>query len=408
MSQSFSSNFFKGNRRKLLNIIGNNDLLVLTGNGLLQKNADEPHSFKQDGNFWYITGVTIAESIYVNCKNEEFIILPKRSDYLNIFDGTFNTNEVSKVSGVKQVLDHEEGWQKLEEIVKKQKVINTLSPPPEFIDVYGFYVNPAKSNLFIRLRQINQEFEAKDINVVLRNMRMVKQKEELAAIRKAIEVTGNAIDKVKSNLVNLKYEYEIEALITYEFRKNGATGHSFSPIVSSGKNATILHHNSNNGELNTNELIQLDIGAEVDNYAADISRVISINEPNKRQKQIYDAVLEVQNYAIGLVRPGLIKKDLEISVHKFMGQKLIELGLIKQNIPDEVYKYYPHAVSHFMGYDVHDFGNYDNPLETGVVLTIEPGIYIPEEQIGIRIEDDILVSESGNENMSSKITRVLY
>lgn len=405
MNQNFSPRFFKNNRSRLLNIIGNNNLLILTGNGLVQKNADEPHSFKQDGNFWYLTGIAIAESVYVNYKNEEFIILPKRSDYLNIFDGTFNTKEISKISGIKEVLDNELGWQKLKAIVSKQKVINTLSPPPEFIEDYGFYVNPAKSNLFMRLRQINQTFEVRDINKVLRNLRMVKQEEELAAIRRAIDITGIAIDKVKSNLKNLKFEYEVEALITYEFRKNGASGHSFSPIVSSGKNATILHHNSNNSKLNKDELIQLDIGAEVDNYAADISRVISINKPSIRQKEIYDAVIEVQNYGISLVKPGLVKKELEVSVRNFMGQKLIELGLIKHNTPDEVYKYYPHAVSHFMGYDVHDFGNYESPFEPGVVLTIEPGIYIPEEQIGIRIEDDILITESGNENLSSKISR---
>ena len=154
-------------------------------------------------------------------------------------------------------------------------------------------------------------------------------------------------------------------------------------------------------------LVLLDVGAESSQYAADISRTYAIGEPTKRQQQIHEAVIEVQDYAFGLLKPGVMLAEYEKQVTHFMGEKLRSLGLIKNVEDDEIRKYFPHATSHFLGYDVHDVGDYSRPLEPGVVMTVEPGIYIPEEGIGVRIEDDVLITTTGIEILTEQLPRDL-
>jgi Xaa-Pro aminopeptidase len=157
----------------------------------------------------------------------------------------------------------------------------------------------------------------------------------------------------------------------------------------------------------SDELLLLDVGAEVNHYAADITRTVSISAPSRRQQAVFDAVLEVHAFALSLLRPGALMKENEQQIEQLMGEKLRELGLIKSIEHDEVRKYYPHATSHFLGLNVHDIGDYLRPLEPGMVLTVEPGIYIPEEAIGVRIEDDVLITADGYEILTDRLPRKL-
>jgi Xaa-Pro aminopeptidase len=231
----------------------------------------------------------------------------------------------------------------------------------------------------------------------------------LQAIQQAIDVTIDTLREITrpSALAKYAHEYEIEADLTRGFRKRGASGHSFEPIVAGGERACILHNVANNGELSSDELLLLDVGAEVNHYAADITRTISIVAPSRRQQAVYDAVLEVQEFAFSLLKPGAFMKENEQKIEHFMGEKLRELGLIKTIEHDEVRKFYPHATSHFLGLNVHDVGDYTKPLEPGMVLTVEPGVYIPEENIGIRIEDDVLITAEGYEVLTARLPRQL-
>jgi Xaa-Pro aminopeptidase len=230
-------------------------------------------------------------------------------------------------------------------------------------------------------------------------MRVIKQKQELAAMRQAIKITVSGINKVAKRLEKFKFEYEIEAALFSEFKKRGATGHAFDPIIAAGANGCQLHYLANKSPIGKGPIL-LDVGAEVDHYAADITRTYPLGQFTKRQQAVFDRVEEVQKYALELLKPGVILKDYEKSVRDYMGEKLRELGLIKTIDEASVRKYFPSLTSHYLGLDVHDVGYYDRPLEPGMVLTVEPGIYIQKEGIGVRIEDDVLITDKGVEVLS--------
>jgi Xaa-Pro aminopeptidase len=241
-----------------------------------------------------------------------------------------------------------------------------------------------------------------DLRPHLTRMRSIKQDKELEAIQLAIDLTLKTIKQVHRKRDKYAYEYEVEADIDAGFRKEGRR-HAYEPIVASGANACTLHYVANDAPIDSGAFLLIDVGAEVSGYAADITRTFAINQPNKRQQAVLDAVVEVQEFAKAELRPGVFMKEYETKVGQFMGEKLRELGLIKLIEKEELRKYYPHATSHFMGLDVHDVADYDRPLEAGMVLTVEPGIYISAEGIGVRIEDDVLVTATGIEVLSGKL-----
>jgi Xaa-Pro aminopeptidase len=240
-------------------------------------------------------------------------------------------------------------------------------------------------------------------------LRMVKQPVELAALQKAIDITLDGLKTIgrPAKLRRYAYEYEIEADLTREFRRGGARGHAFTPIVAAGERACTLHNIANEGKLASDELLVVDVGAQYNHYSADVTRTFDLGNASKRAVSIHTAVAEVHAYACSLLKPGVLMRDYEKDVESFMGEKLRELGLIKVIERDEVRHYFPHATSHFLGLDTHDAGDYDRPLEAGVVMTVEPGIYIPEEGIGVRIEDDIHITTDGFEVMSARLPLLL-
>jgi Xaa-Pro aminopeptidase len=405
---TFDSEFFAGNRAKLKALFVGSAPIVISANGLLQQSMDTTFPFKQDGNFWYLTGINQPDILLVMDKDKEYLIVPEQSQSKQDFDGAIDKVELSRISGISKVLDQKTGWKQLSSRIAKVKHLATLSPSPTYIEQLGFYTNPARQQLVDRLKEINPQIEMLDLRQHFAKMRMVKQPAELKAIEQAIAITVDSVKYLKSKLAKYDDEYQIDADLTYRFKSKHRTSHGFTPIIASGQNACVIHYVRNSGPIEPKGLILFDVGAEFENYSADISRTYSYSgEPSKRQKQIYQAVLEVQDYAISLLKPGVILHDYEDKIEQYMGEKLRTLGLIKNVEHSEIRKYFPHSTSHHLGFDVHDLGLYDQPLEPGNVITVEPGIYVPEEGIGVRIEDDILITEAGVKVLTEKLLRGL-
>lgn len=408
METRFTSEFFAGNRKRLQRLFTGTAPVVVTGNGLLQRGGDSSYPFAQDANFWYLTGIDEPDIVLVLDRDREYLIVPARGASRAAFDGAIDNSELVRRSGVGTVLDEVEGWRLLAARLKRARHVATLAAPPAYVEQYGLYTNPARGALIKKLKEQNENIELLDLSTHLTRLRMVKQRPEIEAIQMAIDITLDTLKEVSkpAKLQKYAYEYELEAEITRGFRKRAA-GHAFEPIVASGKRACTLHNISSGGQFAADELVVCDVGAEVDHYAADVTRTFALGKPSRRQQAVYDTVAEVQDYAKSLLKPGVVLKEYEGQVEHFMGEKLRELGLIKTIDRDSVRAFYPHATSHFLGLNVHDVGDYDLPLKVGMVLTVEPGIYIHDEGIGVRIEDDVLITKTGIEVLSRRLPRQL-
>jgi len=409
-STGFDSTFFAGNRERLRQLFTGTAPIVVTANGLLQQSSDEAYPFHQDRSFYYLTGINEPGITLVMDKGKEYLIVPPRETIVEQFDGAIDFGELRRVSGVQTVLYEKEGWRLLTPRLKKVKHVATLGAAPRFIDNYGMYTNPARADLIQRMKDIHGDVELLDLRPHLSRMRMVKQPAEIQAIQQAIDITNATLKTIMrpKQLASYAYEYEIEADLSRGFRRSGASGHAFPPIVAGGKRACTLHNISNEAPLVNGELLVMDVGAEWQGYAADITRTIALGgQPTRRQQQIHHAVAEAQDYAYSLLKPGVLLRDYEKQIETFIGEKLRELGLIKTIERDQIRHYFPHATSHFLGLDTHDAGDYDRALEPGVIITVEPGIYVPEESIGVRIEDDVLITEEGNTILSAHLRRDL-
>lgn len=405
----FTSDFFVGNRDRLRQLFTGTAPIVIAANGLLQRGGDDTYPFFQDANFWYLTGLNEPDLVLVLDKDKEYIIAPGRNAMRQTFDGALDVDAIMRRSGIRTVIGEKDGWRQLNARLKRVQHVATLAAPPAYLEGYDTYTNPARARLVTRLKEVNANLEPLDLREHLARMRTVKQESELAALRAAIDITTAALKDATQaqRLAKYGYEYEIEAAITAGFRKRGAVGHAFSPIIASGERACTLHNITNNGRLATDELVVLDVGAEVEHYSADVTRTVALGRPSPRQRKVHEAVLDVQHYAMDLLKPGVMLRDYEKQVEHYMGEKLRELGLIKTIKSEVVRQYFPHATSHFLGLNTHDAGDYERPLEPGVVLTVEPGIYIAEEAIGVRIEDDVLITTDGITNLSARLPREL-
>ena len=410
MSDLFGSDFFAGNRERLRQLFTGTAPIVLTAHGLVQKNSDEAFTFRQDSSFWYLTGIDEPDMVLVMDKGREYLIVPERGDWMETAEGALDLEALTRRSGIETIMNQKEGWRQLGARLKKVRHVATLSANPAYIDVYGMYANPARATLIKRLKEINTELELLDLRQHLMRMRMVKQPLEIEAIKRSVDITVETLRSIckPQRLAKYAYEYEVEADITQGFRKRGAQGHAFSPVVLGGGRACVLHQSAGDTPLASDELLLMDVGARNAYYCADIARTVSLNDkPSRRQLAIWQAVCDAQDFAYSLLRPGVVLTEYEKQMEHFMGEKLRELGLIKSIASDAVRTYFPHRISHFLGIDAHDTGDYERPLESGVVLVAEPGIYIPEEFLGIRIEDVVLITPDGNEVLSRRLSREL-
>lgn len=408
MGERFSSGFFSANRQRLRELFTGTAPIVITANGSLQKASDEAYSFHQDRSFWYLTGIDEPDAILVMDRLRDYVIMPSYSPTKSLFDGTPDAGTIQALSGIEAIYDDKAGWQQLSSRLKKCRHVATLAANAHYITALGMYTNPARAELIRRIQAVNPDIKLLDLKAHMMRMRMVKQPVELAAIQRAIDISIASIKEsiARKKLDRYGYEYELEAEFARGIRKRGATGHAFAPVVAGGIRACTLHYNDNNAALSDGELIVMDVGAEFDHYAADITRTIVKGKASKRQQAVIQAVNAVLEFGLAQLKPGISFADCEQNLRHYMGEKLRELGLIKTISEETIRRYYPHA-PHYLGLDVHDAGDYRVSLEPNMVLTIEPGIYIPEEGIGVRIEEDVLITARGNRVLSAKLPRIL-
>lgn len=384
--------------------------IVITGNGQMQRTSDEAYSFTQESNFWYLTGLSAPDLTLVITAAETYVIAPTQTFEREAFDGALDLVAFSKRSGITGMYDQKRGWQKLRVELQRSKRVATLLSPPVYLKRHGLYTLPYRRRLIERLKRTAPGIVITDLRPELAMMRSFKQPGELQAIQKAIDITAETLADVRRPdfLKDIGHEYEIEAAISYGFRRRGANDHAFDPVVGAGAHSTTLHHMDNNGPVHREDLIVLDVGASVEHYAADITRTVSPSPLNDRKAALHKAVLEAQDYALSLIRPGIMPAEYEKAVGVFIGTKLQELGVIKQATHEDIRRHFPHATSHFLGLDTHDAGDYSSPYQAGQVITCEPGIYLPEEGIGVRIEDDVLITEAGHKVLSQACPREAF
>lgn len=399
MQPKLNPQFFSDNRKALIAKLADKLPIVIAANGLVQRTADSTLPFTQDSSFWYLTGLDTPDAVLVLAEAESFLIVPHRSAVRETFEGAIDSADLTSRSGVSIILSEVEGWQRIAAHVAVHAQASYLKPLPVYDTRHGFFANPARRRVIDKLRRLQPGLTLYDARPELASLRCVKQPIEIEHIRHAVQITKATLAELtaSSEFAKMKYEYEIEAAITCGMRKRGADGHAYNPIVAGGQNATTLHYEHNGALLSSTDYIVVDVGAEVAHYAADITRTLIQGTPSERQLAIYNAVERLQQAAIMMLKPGVIMRDFEQAFEGLMGSELVRLGLISEASDHHaIRRYYPHATSHFLGLDVHDAGDYSQPLTNGMVLTCEPGIYIPEEGIGVRIEDDILITESAS------------
>lgn len=403
--------FFKNNRKRLFDKTVA-EVVILTANTLMQRSNDVAFPFRQDSNFLYLTGVSDSDIIMVMSHDEEFFVLPKLSAYEKVFDVQSDNETLTTASGIKNIHDNKVGWEKINQLIKANKTIG-IDMPEKFshIKIVENGSKPALSRKIKRLARDNKNVV--DVSKDLASMRQIKQPQEIEKIQKAIDVTAKAfLEHLQTPVIkNYQNEKEIEKNFSKTFIDNDAV-HAYEPIVASGANGCILHYGKNNEPIKKNEGILVDIGAEFDGYAADITRTVFPSGETKRHKEVRLAVAHIQEQALKILKPGITLRQYEQQLSKVWLKSLSSLGLIKYHGKDKIdqkqaRKYYPHGTSHFLGLDVHDVGDYEAPLKAGMVITVEPGIYIPEEKIAVRIEDDVLITQNGVKNLSASLPTML-
>jgi Xaa-Pro aminopeptidase len=396
-------NLFSQNRRHLIEKLSGG-IIILSAYSGMQRSNDMAYGFEQEANFWWLTGIEAADwwIIIDGTRAKTWLVAPSVSDAHMIFDGTLSPEVAIKISDVDAVLSPDEAASKLHELAKKHSVVYTLGDPPhaEYLD---FTLNPAPKKLH---DQLSRTFNSvHDCRKEIAQLRSIKQPEEIARIKKAVNLTVEAFKQTRETLDGMTHEYAVEAEFTHYFRSRGARGHAYDPIVAAGKNACTLHYIQNDTKLKKRELLLLDIGARHHGYAADITRTYAYGEPTKREQAVHRAVQVAQKEIIALLVPNLPLEQYQREVDKIMTDTLLSLGLMHDKADRDAYhKYFPHAISHGLGVDVHDSMGGPRFLQPGMVLTVEPGIYIPEEGIGVRIEDDILITDAGHNNLSGHLS----
>lgn len=370
----------------------------------MQRGNDAAFHFEQEANFWWLTGLDFADWLLIidGARHKSWLVQPNVSQSHEIFDGSLGIDTAKKISGVDNVISFDEAQTLLRDLAKKHTVVYTLGDQ-KHAEYFDFVVNPAQKTLRDHLSRLF--LTVQDCRKDMAQLRAIKQPEEIALIKAAIAVTIDGFELVKSKLANNKYEYETEAEFNYYFRTHGASGHAYDPIIATGRNACTLHYVANSDKLKKRQLVLMDVGARCGGYVADITRTYAYGEPTKRQIDIHAAVQSAHHEIVSLLQPDLSVEQYQKVVDQVMTAALLSVGLM-ENADDtkNYHKYFPHAISHGLGIDVHDSLGSPKYLQPGMVLTVEPGIYIPEEGIGVRIEDDILITSSGNINLSQRLS----
>jgi Xaa-Pro aminopeptidase len=393
--------FFSGNRERVYDEL-KGGLLVVPAYAEMQRSHDMATKFDQEGNFWYLTGVEHPDWwLMMDAKRRRsWLVSPSMDPLHEIFNGSLSPDKAKQISGVEDIIDRQEADNWLRQAARSHRSVHTVNQPKS-ADKFGFTLNPAAHEMHEKLERVFTSVS--DFRLELARLRAVKQLVEIAVMQSAIDLTAKSFKHVYDNIASYKYEYEVEADFTHDFRRAGAEGHAYDPIVAFGKNACTLHYVRNNDKIKKGQMLLLDVGARKGGYAADITRTYAVGEVSKRQRDVHDAVREAQEKIIGLLEPGLLGAEYQKQVDVIMKDSLISLGLMKDHADEAYHKYFPHSIGHGLGRDVHDSLGDSQTFQSGMVVTVEPGIYIPEEGIGVRIEDDILITDTGHKNLSAKL-----
>ena len=410
-----NSELFVTNRKKLCKHLKTNSLAVFQSNDEMPRNGDCFFPFRQNSDLFYLCGIDQEQTIlliFPDCPNpsyREILFVRKTSEKIKIWDGSkYTKKQASSTSGIKTVF-----W-----LESFDKIFRLLTKAADSIYVNRNEHERSNSEVDSRnlrfARQLKNQLPAHNFEratPLVTSLREIKSSFEIELIKEACSITEKGFRRVLGYLKPGLWEYEVEAEVTHEFIRNKSNGHAYNPIFASGKSACILHYIHNNQLCKDGDLILMDFGAEYANYASDLTRTIPVNGRfTKRQKEVYNSVRSVMVRAINMLVVGTLLDEFNKEIGKLIESELINLKLItrtdvkKQDPKNPLFKkFFPHGTAHFLGMDVHDVGNRYSPFKPGMLLTCEPGIYIPNEGIGIRIENDILVTKNGPVDLMSSI-----
>lgn len=399
---------FVKNRAKFTAAMEHGAIAFFNSNDIYPISADSTMPFQQHRDIFYLSGVDQEESILVlfpdafNEEHREMLFLRETNEHIAVWEGEKLTKEGAyETSGIKNVY-----W-----LDQFETVMKTVMAQAQ--NIYFNTNEHTRANTEVQTREdrfikkLTKKYPAHGVlksPPILHRIRSVKEQQEIDLMQTACDITKKGVERVLNFLKPGVMEYEIEAEIMHEFLRNRSKGFAYTPIIASGKSACVLHYIENNKECKDGDVILMDFGAEYANYASDLTRCFPVNGKfTDRQKAVYNAVLHVKQEAEKLLVPGTFLADYHKEVGKLMELQLLNLGLIDQtDIKNQdpnwpaYKKYFMHGTSHFIGLDTHDVGLWTEPLKAGMVFTCEPGIYIPEENLGIRLEDDLVVQNSGN------------
>jgi Xaa-Pro aminopeptidase len=405
--ERINKDLYTHNRANFASAMKTGTLAVFNSNDIYPISADGSMPFQQHRDILFLSGVDQEESILVifpsasNERHREVLFLRETNETIAIWEGEKLTKDAAfEVSGIKTVY-----WLNQFPTIFKQLMA----------EAEGIYLNTnehlrssteveTREDRFIK--QVKQDYPAHQVHKsapILHRLRSIKHALEIELMQKACKITEAGVRRILGFIKPGVWEYEIEAELAHEFLRNRSSGFAYTPIIASGKNACVLHYIENNQQCTDGDVILLDVGAEYANYSSDLTRCIPVNGRfTERQRKVYNAVLSVKKQAERLLVPGTIMAEYHKEVGKFMETELLGLGLIdhtdikNQNPEWPAYKkYFMHGTSHFLGLDTHDVGIWHEPIKEGMVFTCEPGIYIPEEGLGIRLEDDLVVQSTG-------------
>ena len=402
-----TSNFYSNNRANFIDSISRGGIAVFNSNDIYPISADSTMPFEQHRDIFYLTGIDQEETILLlfpdakNTNYKEILFVKKTNNHIKVWEGEkLSKKKAISISGIKTVLWTDDFKKLFKKLLKEAKAIyiNTNEHHRANIETQ------TREDRFIKWTKLNfPNHPLKKSNFILQNLRSIKHDEEIYQIKKAIDISEKGFRRVLSFVKPGVWEYEIEAEFSFIFIKNCSKGFAYSPIIASGYNNNTLHYTHNNSKCQSGDLILMDVGAEYGNYSSDITRTIPVSGRfNSRQRAVYDVVLKILEESMQLLTPGTLIKEYNMEVGKLVTSALIDLGLLYKNdsmlmdLKNPAYKkYFMHGISHHLGLDTHDYGLIEEPIQPNMVLTVEPGIYIPEEGFGIRIEDDVVVQKKG-------------
>ncbi len=391
-------NEFVLRREKLVKELKDDSLLVLYSGPLYHKTADQNLPFAVNRNFYYLVGLEQDDIYYVydgKTRKESLYIFENTIDYVKWNGEKLKPSEASKISGIKDIHYLKDFFSDFTKLLKSHKTLY-LDFDPHYQDERFFEV--------YKLRDLAKDNEVLNIYLNIVHLRMIKSPEEIKKHLEAIKATKEALEYTMANIHDGLYEYQAEAMFNYHLRFNHNFPNSFDTIAASGINGSTLHYIYNSKVMKDGELLLLDLGCQKDNYISDISRCYPVNGKfSPRQRELYEAVLRTNKACFKMLKPGVTWREYNEFAYNTLFEEMKKLGLVKK--PEELKNYYWHSVGHLIGLDTHDVTDRELPLMAGMALTIEPGIYIKEEGIGIRIEDNVLITETGCEWLSKDIIR---